>query len=242
MDSILGRDISVPYTYDSSCPKCGGTGAATPSDVHTCSHCGGSGFVKVQKRTMFGAIESQEVCPTCGGTGKVITNKCENCHGSGFVKTKIDLKVHIPAGISNGQQIRVSGKGERGVQGGPNGDLYIEIVVKPHSLFERDGNDIKIELPIDFVDVCLGVQAEVPTVYGNVMVNIPAGTQPETTIRMKGCGVKDIKTQKPGDEYLKIKVMIPSTLTKEQKQLLEAYKSGISPKESWLEKFKKKFK
>lgn len=242
MDSILGRDITVPYTYDSTCPTCGGTGAATPNDIHTCSHCGGSGYIKTQKRTMFGAIESQDVCPTCGGSGKVITNKCENCHGSGFIKAKIDLKVHIPAGISNGQQIRVTGKGERGIQGGPNGDLYIEIVVKPHSLFERDGNDIKIELPIDFVDVCLGVQAEVPTVYGNVMVNIPAGTQPETTIRMKGCGVKDLKTQRPGDEYLKIKVMIPNSLTKEQKQLLETYRNGISPKESWLEKFKKKFK
>jgi molecular chaperone DnaJ len=242
MDSILGRDITIPYTYDKTCPKCNGTGAKTPKDIHTCTKCNGSGYIKTQKRTLFGVMEAQEVCPTCGGSGKIITDKCDVCNGSGFVKTKIDLKVHIPAGISNGQQIRVAGKGERGVMNGPNGDLYIEVLVKPHSLFQRSGNDINIEVPLDFIDATLGLKVEIPTVYGNVTVNIPNGTQPDTIIRMKGYGVKDLKTQKPGDQYIKIKVIVPQTLSKKQKSILEEYKSEVPLKDSSIEKFKKKNK
>lgn len=242
MDSILGRDVSIPYSYEAPCKKCGGSGARTPEDIRTCSNCGGRGYVKTQRRTIFGAVESQETCQTCGGSGKVITASCDNCNGSGYSKTKIDLKIHIPAGISSGQQIRISGKGGRGYNGGPNGDLYAEVVVKPHDFFVRNGNDITMEFPLDFVDAILGIKADVPTVYGNVTVTIPKGTQPETTIRMKGCGVKDLKTERPGDMFLKVKVMMPSNLTKKQKELLENYKNEIPAKESWLNKFKNKFK
>lgn len=242
MDSILGRDVTIPYSYEAPCQKCGGSGAKSPSDIHTCSNCGGRGYVNTQKRTIFGAVEAQETCPTCGGSGKVVTENCEACSGSGYSKTKIDLKVHIPAGISSGQQIRISGKGGRGYNGGPNGDLYAEVIVKPHDFFIRNGNDITMEFPLDFVDAILGIKADVPTVYGNVIVTIPSGTQPETTIRMKGCGVKDLKSQKPGDMYLKVKVMMPDKLTKAQKTLLEDYKKEIPAKDTWLNKFKKKFK
>lgn len=244
MDSIIGRDITVPYTYDATCQKCGGSGAKSSNHIHTCSHCGGSGTIKTQKRTIFGAVEAQEVCPTCNGSGKVISEKCDACNGNTFIRSKIDLKVHIPAGISSGQQIRVGGKGGRGLQGGPNGDLFIEIIVKPHDLFQRNGNDISMELPLDFIDAILGIKIEVPTVYGNVLVNIPSGTQPETTIRMKGCGVKDLKSQKPGDQYIKIKVQVPKTLTKAQKEMLENYKNESVNKgaTSRFDKLKKKFK
>ncbi|MDY0177842.1 MAG: molecular chaperone DnaJ [Bacilli bacterium] len=244
MDSITGRDITVPYTYDATCPTCGGTGAKSASHVHTCSNCGGKGYVKAQKRTLFGAVETQETCPVCNGTGKTISEKCPTCNGNTYVRTKIDLKVHVPAGISSGQQIRVSGKGGRGHNGGPSGDLFIEVIVKPDSKFQRNGNDISMELPLDFVDAILGIKIEVPTVYGNVIVNIPSGTQPETTIRMKGCGVKDLKTQKPGDQYIKIKVQVPKHLTKKQRETLESYKAETLNKtsESKFDKLKKKFK
>lgn len=224
MDTISGKDVSIPYTYDAPCPTCGGTGAKTPNDIKTCTQCGGRGYIRTQKRSLFGVVESQEVCPTCGGRGKIVTNPCPNCGGKGYVKTKTDLKIHMPAGINNGQQIRVNQKGERGRNGGPNGDLYIEIVVKPHNVFTRKGNDIYIDLPLSMVDAALGIDIEVPTVYGTKTLSIPSGTQPNTTLRMRGYGVKDLKTQKPGDQYVNVKIEVLTSLKKEEKELLKQLK------------------
>ncbi len=230
MDTITGKDVNFPYTYDEVCDHCKGSGAETPSDVKTCPTCRGTGYVKVQRRSIFGMMESQEVCSQCGGRGKTVSNKCSKCRGEGYVRKKVDLAVHIPAGISNGQQIFVSGKGDRGYNGGQNGDLYVEIVVKPHDYFTRQGNDIHINIPLAFVDACLGTTIDVPTVYGTEKLKINEGTQPNTVLRMSGKGVKDLRTSRPGDEYVHLQIKTPTNLSKEQKELLEKFRGTPSKK------------
>ena len=242
MDAILGKKITIPVSYDETCEKCHGTGAKTPNDVHTCSKCGGTGYIRTQQRTLFGMMENQSVCPECGGTGKVVTDKCPDCQGRGYKHVKRDVEVNVPAGINAGQQIRLKGKGGRGRLGGENGDLYVEMVVSPHEYFKRDGNDIHIEVPISFIDAALGVTIDVPTVYGDVEVKVPEGTQPDSLLRLKGRGIKDMRKGTPGDEYIHVKVETPTKLSKEQKELLEKYRSTEKKGESFFEKFKKKFK
>jgi len=242
MDTILGRDIEIPVEVDEKCPRCNGTGAKDASSIKTCPHCNGKGYIRVQRRSLFGVVEQQEVCPQCGGKGKIVTNKCPDCAGQGYLHKRKNVKVHILAGINNGQQIRVTGMGERGVNGGENGDLYVEIVVKPHKYFVREGNDIKLEIPLDFVDAILGTTIEVPTVYGDVQVTIPAGTQPNTVLRLKGQGVKDLRTGKPGDQYIKVIIKMPTSLSKDQKELLEKYKEKSKDTDNIFKNFKKIFK
>ncbi len=243
MDAINGRDIEIPIEVDEQCPTCGGTGAKTPSDIRTCPQCQGRGYVSVRRQSLFGTITSQETCPTCGGRGKTIADKCKDCGGKGYIHKKKNIKVHIPAGIKEGQQIISRGNGERGANGGPNGDLYIEILVKEHQFFKREGNDISMTIPLDFVDACLGTKIDVPTVYGDVTLTIPSGSQPNQIMRMKGCGVKDLRSGKPGDQYVKLNIAVPTTLTKEQKKLLEEFRETSTKKDGGLfAKFKKMFK
>ena len=243
MDTITGKDVKMPYTYDELCSACHGSGAKSASDIESCSQCHGSGRIRMQRRSLFGVVESEEVCPRCNGKGKTVKNACPTCHGSGYERKKVDLDIHIPAGISNGQQIRVSGKGEKGLNGGPNGDLYIEIVVKPHDFFKRQGNDIHIDIPIDFVDAVLGVTIKVPTVYGEEELKIPEGTQPNTVLMMKGKGVKDLRGGRQGDQYVHLDLKTPTNLSKEQKDLLLQFQAKSKEKgESGFKKFLNKFK
>ena len=242
MDAINGRDIEITLDHDETCPSCKGTGAKSPSDIKTCTNCNGRGYVRIQRQSLLGAITSEETCPSCGGTGKTIANKCPDCNGKGYQRKRVKMPVHIPAGINSGQQIRKQGYGERGYNGGPNGDLYVEILVKEHPNFQRDGNNIHIEIPLDFVDACLGVKVDVPTVYGEMSLTIPAGTQPGQVLRMRGCGVKDLRTAKPGDQFVHLNIKVPTSLSKEQKELLTKFKGASKPEESWFEKFKKAFK
>ena len=242
MDTILGRDIEIPLTVDESCKACGGSGARSASDIKTCPQCNGMGYVRTQRRSLFGMVEQQEACPRCGGRGKIITNSCPSCGGKGYNRVKKNVKVHIIAGINNGQQIRVQGLGERGINGGPNGDLFVEVNVKPHQYFKRDGNDIHLIVPIDFVDAILGTSVDVPTVYGEATLNIPAGTQPGQIFRMKGQGVKDLRSGRPGDQYIHLDIKMPTSLNREQKELLTKYRDGQKKDDSLLAKFKKMFK
>lgn len=242
MDAINGKTITIPVTFDEICPTCNGTGAKSPNDIKTCPHCNGLGYVRVQKRTMFGVMDAQETCPHCGGKGKIITNSCPTCNGTGYRRKKVDLDIKIPAGINNGQQIRVQGKGERGINGGPNGDLFIEVNVKPHPYFERQGNDIHIEIPIDFIDAALGIKVDIPTIYGESTLTIPEGTQPNTILRMKEKGVKDLRSGKPGDQYVHLSIKTPVNLNKDQKELLQNFKEKGKSNESFFTKFKKTFK
>ena len=201
MDAIKGKKTELKINYDEQCSHCHGTGAKNPNDVHTCSRCGGTGRIRVQQRSPFGTIINESVCPDCHGTGKVVKDKCPHCHGSGYINKNVTVELTIPAGIDSHQQLRVAGKGQRGVNGGPNGDLYVEIYVRPHKYFVRNGNDISISVPVSAVDATLGCEVEVPTVYGDVTMKIPAGTQTGTVMRLKGKGVKNMRSDTYGDQY-----------------------------------------
>ena len=240
MDAIKGVDKEITIEVDERCEHCGGTGAATPNDVEVCSQCHGNGYISVRRQSLFGAMTSQEVCPTCNGSGKTVKNKCKDCNGKGYIHKRKTIKIHIPAGIKSGQQIISRGNGERGLNGGPNGDLYIEILVKEHSYFQREGNDIYLTIPLDFVDACLGTKVDIPTVYGDVTLTIPEGSQPGQVLRMKDCGVKDLKSGKPGHQYVKLDIKVPTSLSKDQKEALKNFKEAKKD-ESLFAKFKRKF-
>lgn len=242
MDAVLGKKVLVPVSYDEKCSTCNGTGAKSASDIETCPNCQGKGYVKTQQRTIFGVMEGQSTCPKCGGTGKIIKEKCPDCQGKGYKHIKRDMEVNIPAGINEGQQIVIRGKGGRGTNGGDNGDLYLEIVIIPHEYFKRDGNDIHIDVPISFIDAALGKKIDVPTVYGDVEVDVPAGTQPNQILRLKGRGIKDLRKGTPGDQYIHVQIKTPTKLSKEQKELLEKFQSVENKEDSFFDKFKKNFK
>ena len=183
-------------------------------------------------------IQQQSVCPDCHGTGKKVSRSCHVCHGKGYEHRRVKLDIKIPAGIQTGQQIRIAQKGERGTNGGPNGDLYIEIIVNPHPTFKRENNDIHIKVPISAIDATIGCTVQVPTVYGDVDLKIPEGTQPNTKFRLKGKGVKSRSGQ--GDEYVEVTVEIPKKLSRKERELYEQLKSGQS--DSPFERFKRAFK
>ncbi len=242
MDAINGRKISIPIQYDEGCTTCAGSGARSASDVETCSTCRGTGRRRVQQRTILGMMETETTCDVCQGRGKTIKVSCATCHGKGYNRVKTDIEVNIPAGINTGQQIRIPGKGERGIDGGSNGDLYLEIVINNHPHFTREGNDIHLDIPLSFVDATLGTTIDVPTVYGEISLVIPSGTQPDKILKIKGKGVKDLRGKEPGDQYVHLKVQTPSSLSKKQKELLEAFRSEEEKGESVFKKFKRFFK
>jgi len=245
MDSINGKTIEITPTVDENCPHCNGSGAENPSDVETCPDCKGSGVVRSVQQTIFGQMQTQKGCPRCNGTGKIIKNRCHVCNGRGYVTTKKTIEVKIPAGIANGQQICVRGKGQRGANGGPNGDLYIEVVVEESKIFTREGNNIHVNRQISYIEAILGATIDVDTVYGPVSVDIPAGTQPNQVLKLRGKGVKDIRGSSVGDEYLHIVVNIPTSIKKDERELLEKladinnYNTTKKTRES-IFKFKKK--
>lgn len=241
LSAIAGRHVTIPVTYDEPCPSCHGTGAENPEDIDTCPDCGGAGYVRTRQQTIFGVMESEGVCPRCHGTGKIVRRPCNVCGGSGYTRVHKDLDVNIPAGINNGQQIRVAGKGQRGVNGGPNGDLYVEVLVQPSDIFKRDGNDIHIDVPLSFVDCALGTSIDVQTVYGPVTMDVPSGTQPDQVLKLRERGVKDLRTGKPGSQFVHIQVKTPTNLTESQKTLLKEFQQQEkdkkdSPFQRWKDK------
>ena len=244
MDAIFGKTETITLDVDEPCSKCMGSGANSRDDVVSCPTCHGSGTIVSQQRTPFGVFQSQSVCPDCGGSGKRIKKKCTQCGGKGYEHKRVNVDVKIPAGIQSGQQLRVSGKGERGANGGANGDLYIEILVAKHDYFVRDGRNIYITIPISSLDATLGCTVDVPTVYGDVELTIPSGTQNGQQFRLKGKGVKDLRSSSQGDELVEIKVDIPKKLSSEEKELYEKLRklSSKGGKESVFEKFKRAFK
>jgi molecular chaperone DnaJ len=187
-------------------------------------------------------METEAVCDNCQGRGKKIKATCATCQGKGYNRSKTDIEVNIPSGINTGQQIRISGKGERGDLGGPNGDLYLEISINKHPHFTREGNDIHLEIPVSFVDATLGVTLDVPTVYGDVSLVLPQGTQPDKVLKIKGKGVKDLRGQTPGDQYIHLKIETPTNLSKKQKELLESFRLDDQNQETAFKKFKKFFR
>ena len=241
MDSIKGTKIVLPVDYDEPCDNCHGSGADNPKDFESCSYCGGRGFVVRQVQSLFGIMDQQVQCPNCRGTGSIIRKKCHVCGGSGYKHVHNDIEVTIPAGVYTGKQFVISGRGERGINGGPNGNLIIEVHVQDHPEFIRDGDNIHLEVPLSFVDCALGAEISVPTVYGEVTTRIPEGIQPGQTICLRGKGVKNMRTGNPGDQILHIKVKTPVKLTKKQKELLQQFQQEGDKNDSIFAKWKARF-
>ena len=221
-EAAFGTETKVELNIDDVCDECDGHGG---TGIKTCSACGGTGYVKEQQRSLFGAFITQRPCSTCGGTGETYTTKCSNCKGTGKKKVKKNIVVKVPAGVDTGDHLRVPNKGPAGENGGPNGDVYIEIKVNKHPLFKREDEDLFIELPLTITEAVLGCKKEVPTLDGSIILNIPAGSQSGDKHRIKGKGLKSPKGRATGDLYVILDVVIPNKLDRKQKKLFEELES-----------------
>lgn len=240
-----GKDAQIRIPSWDDCRSCSGTGAKPGTKVVTCTTCHGNGVVQMRQ----GFFSVQQTCPQCRGTGKLIPEPCVACHGVGKVKAHKTLEVKIPAGIDNGMRIRSSGNGEPGTNGGPAGDLYIEIRIKKHDIFERDGDDLHCVVPISFPRAALGGEIEVPTLTGKAAIDIPEGTQAGKQFRLRGKGIKGIRSSYPGDLYCHIAVETPVKLTEAQRKLLKEFDESLKKggakhtptEEGWTDKLKNFF-
>ena len=235
-EAAFGIDKEFDLTLNETCDECKGAGGF---DEVVCPTCNGRGTVITEQRSIFGVIQSQSTCPKCQGKGKSYKRSCPKCMGSGQTKKKKTISIHIPEGVDTGYQLRISGKGEAGINGGPNGDIYIECVVKPSNFYERDGEDLYIEIPLTISEAALGCKKEIPTIYGNVVMDIKAGTQNDAKYKLKGKGLKVPNSIRKGDMYAIIKVITPSKLSREQKKLLEALAQTDLENDSIFKEFKK---
>lgn len=217
-EAAFGTETTVTLNIDDNCPDCDGHGG---TGIEKCSECGGSGYVREQQRSLLGAFVTQRPCHKCGGTGETYKNKCSTCRGTGKKRVKKDIIVKVPAGVDTGDHLRVAGKGPAGENGGPNGDVYIEIKVKDHPLFERDDEDLYVTLPLTIAEASLGCKKEIPTLDGNVILSIPAGSQSGERHRIKGKGLKSPSRHGIGDLYVVLKVITPTKLDRKQKKILE---------------------
>ena len=238
------KELKVPRMEN--CTACGGTGAAKGTSPEDCSNCHGTGQVQSYANTPFGRMVNSHVCERCGGSGKIIKTPCKECGGRGQKKVNKTIKVKIPAGIDEGQRIRVSGGGQAGKRGGPSGDLYVYVYIKKHELFTREGYDVLCEVPVTFVQAALGDTIEVPTIHGKVEMKVAAGTQSGTVMRLRGKGIPMLRRNGNGDQHVRIKVLTPQKLSGRQKELLREFDelSGnkVNPEqESFFSKVKKIF-
>ena len=243
-EAVRGVEKEVVLNNYASCSNCHGSGAASSSSVKKCSRCQGSGQV-YQTRGFFSMATT---CSTCGGRGKVVTENCKECEGAGRIKKKQQVSIKVPAGIDNGMRLRLSGYGDAGEGGGPAGDLYVFITVEPHEFFERQGDDIFIELPLSYSEAALGCKKEIPTPIGeSARVNIPEGTQTGKIFRVKGQGMPNVHGQGQGDLLVKVTLETPVGLNEKQKELLKSFAAlqgtHNSPRQrSFLDKIKGLFK
>ena len=243
-EAAFGCKREVTYARVQKCGDCSGSGAKKGTSPEKCTKCGGRGTVTVQQRTAFGMMQSTKACPDCGGTGKIIKTPCENCRGKGYVKINKKLDVTIPAGIDDGQRIALRGQGNEGRNGGPAGDLVIQVSVRPHAIFERDGNDIYCEVPLTFAEAALGAKIKIPTLEGEIDYEIPEGTQTGTMFTIKGKGITAVNSRSKGNLYVKVVVETPKSMNAEQKKLLRAFADSLgeknfTKKSSFFSKFKK---
>ena len=246
-EAAFGVKKEIKLTKYVVCDECHGSGAQAGTAKSTCSVCGGSGQVQSVQRTPFGQFATSKVCERCGGTGQTIDKPCEKCSGAGKMRKNVTISVDIPAGVDRDSVITVRGQGEPGSNGGPNGDLYLVMDVAPHSLFQRRGNDLWIDMPITFTQAALGDEIIVPTLTEKVSYKIPAGTQPETVFRLKGKGIKALRTGRPGDLYVKVNLEVPTKLSSKQKKLIEEFgeakaSDGYSKRKRFSEAMKELFK
>ena len=232
-EAVFGCEKEIEITSKDECETCHGTGAKPGTEPETCSRCGGKGQVVFTQQSMFGMVRNVQACPDCGGTGKIIKEKCPKCYGTGFTSSRKKIQVTVPAGIDNGQTLRVSGKGEEGTKGGGRGDLLVQVIVSSHPKFNRQDNNIYTEEYISFVTAALGGTIRIKTVDGEVEYEVKPGTQTDTRIRLRGKGVPYLRNkQTRGDHYVTLIVQVPERLNKEQREALQAFDDamkGIKP-------------
>lgn len=229
-EAAKGCKKTIKVTRIEKCSDCEGSGAKKGTSATTCSTCQGRGQVNVTQRTPFGVVQTSRACDACGGKGKIIPNPCGTCGGKGLVRRTSEKKVEIPAGIDDGQAFRLSGEGNCGLNGGPNGNLIVEVSIRPHPIFERQGYDVYCDIPVTFVQAALGAEITVPTLDGKVKLNIHEGTQPGDTFKLRDKGIKRLNYSGKGDQYVKIVVEIPKDLSKEQKQILKDFDTKTGDK------------
>lgn len=222
--AVFGVEKELDLNLKDTCKTCNGSGAKPGTSPETCRKCGGRGQVVTQHSTPFGTIRNSQVCPDCGGTGKTIKEKCPDCHGSGYISSRKKIQVSIPAGIDNGQSVRIRDKGEPGVNGGPRGDLLVEVVVDRHPIFQRQEMNIFSTVPVSFAVAALGGEILIDTVDGKVVYDVKAGTQTDTRIRLRGKGVPSLRNKDVrGDHYVTLVVQVPDKLSNEAKELLKQF-------------------
>ncbi|MHA8137743.1 molecular chaperone DnaJ [Lactobacillaceae bacterium Scapto_B20] len=229
-DAVFGKKTTIKYNREATCQTCGGNGAKPGTKPQTCQHCHGNGFVTVEQNTPLGRMQSQQQCPVCHGTGKEIKDPCPTCHGEGKTEQGHEISVTVPAGVDDGQQMRLQGQGDAGNNGGPYGDLFIVFVVKPSKYFRREGSRLVYNQPISFAQAALGCEIKVRALDdkqknedGQVSLKIPAGTQTGTNFRLKGKGVPEINGNGRGDEMVTVKVVTPKGLNKKQREALQEF-------------------
>ena len=223
-EAVFGTEKEIELTVKEECKTCHGTGAKQGTSPETCPKCGGKGQVVFTQQSFFGTVRNVQACPDCGGTGKIIKEKCTDCHGSGFVPMKKRFAVTIPAGIDNGQCKRLAGQGEPGINGGPRGDVLVEVIVGQHPIFQRQDTNIYSTVPVSFAVAALGGEVVIDTVDGKVIYDVKAGTQTDTRVRFKGKGVPSLRNKDlRGDHYVTLVVQTPEHLSAEAKELLRKF-------------------
>ena len=238
-EAAFGADKEVPVSRIESCDTCHGSGCKDGTTAERCQSCNGTGTVTTQNRTPFGVMQSTSECPKCEGRGKIIHQPCQKCRGAGLVRRNKTLKVSIPAGIDDGQTISLRGQGSAGLNGGEPGDLYVTVNVSRHAQFAREGNAVLYDLPLSIVQAALGADVEVPTLDGKVKYAIPEGTQTGTVFRLKGKGITNLRGGGRGDQYVTVKIAIPTGLTGEQKELLRKFAETLGDSGAGIKKKKK---
>jgi molecular chaperone DnaJ len=225
-EAVYGKEAKLKIPRWETCADCKGSGAKSAASIKTCPSCKGAGQIRLQQ----GFFSVSRPCGQCEGAGRIVTDPCSTCHGRQRVHRERTIAVHIPAGIETGMRLRLSNEGEHGANGGPPGDLYVAIAVKPHPVFQRKGTDILCDVPVNFVTAVLGGKIEVPTLKGATVIKVPAGTQQDKVLRLKGLGIPSLKGQSTGDQLFTIKIQIPTKLTAKQKELLTEFakESGMS--------------
>lgn len=245
-EACFGTTKEIELTLKDECKTCHGTGAKAGTTPVTCGKCGGKGQVVYTQQSLFGMVRNVQTCPDCKGTGKIVKEKCPDCYGSGYTSSRKKIQVTIPAGIDDGQSIRIREKGEPGTNGGPRGDLLVEVNVSRHPIFQRQNFDIYSTAPISFAQAALGGDVKISTIDGDILYNVKAGTQTDTKVRLRGKGVPTLRNKDVrGDHYVTLVVQVPTKLTNEQKELLEAFDDAMNGKTredgEKHEKKKKKF-
>ncbi len=237
-DAAFGATKSIVIPRLEKCSKCDGSGAKSRSDIVRCPDCNGSGYVRQERRTPFGYFSQTSICRKCGGEGRYIRDECSVCDGTGAVKKTRTIDVDIPKGAEDGLKLRISGGGEAGERGAEPGDLYVELHIAPHKIFEREGDDLNIEVPISFTQAALGSEIEVPTLDGKVRLKIPPGTQTHTLFRMRGKGMPHFNGHGRGNQNVRVIVQVPEKLNKKQKDLLKEFEKTNKDKSLFKKVFK----